>query len=268
MKLGASAQMQTQKEEKMANKQKIDVIIPASGDGTRFVAAGYKICKPLIEVNGIPMLANVVKNLKSTLFDLHYHIILRKSHIENFKDDFDNLIKELASEKLNFIEIEKLTEGAACTVLFARNALSTNPIIVANSDQLVEFEIDTLIKDAMLRNLDGSILTFIDEDKNTKWSYVKTNSDNLVVEVAEKNPISNQATVGIYYFANGLEFVDSAVEMIIANKRHNNEFYLCPVYNEYIIKNKKVGIIKINKNQMHCLGTPEDLNNYININKK
>jgi len=160
-------------------------------------------------------------------------------------------------------EIDKVTEGAACTVLFARKHINNdNPLLIANSDQIVDMKIEDYIIQAEKRELDGSILTFIDKEKNPKWSFAKL-ENNLVTEVKEKVPISDIATVGIYYYSKGSHFVNAAIDMIVENDRVNNEFYVCPTYNYCIRESQKIGVYNIEQNQMHGTGTPEDLDKYI-----
>ncbi len=120
------------------------------------------------------------------------------------------------------------------------------------------------IDDCLHKNLDGSILTFTDTEKNPKWSFARINNEALVVEVQEKKAISEFATVGIYFFTKGSDFVNGAIDMIINNDRVNNEFYTCPVYNYLIKEGKQIGIYNIEFNQMHGLGTPDDLEKYLN----
>jgi dTDP-glucose pyrophosphorylase len=107
-------------------------------------------------------------------------------------------------------------------------------------------------------------MTFRDVDRNPKWSFAKVDAHDHVIEVQEKNPISDLATVGIYMFAAGKLFVDSAIDMIIRRDRVNGEYYTCPVYNYLIRKDKKIGIFNIEQTQMHGLGTPDDLAQYLN----
>ncbi|EAH7076626.1 lipopolysaccharide biosynthesis protein, partial [Campylobacter jejuni] len=140
------------------------------------------------------------------------------------------------------------------------------PLMIANSDQIVDVDIADFINDSFKRGLDGSILTFIDKEKNPKWSFAKLNND-LVVEVKEKEAISEFATVGIYFFNKGKIFVESAIDMIIENDRVNNEFYTCPVYNYAIKSGAKIGIYNINFSKMHGIGIPEDLEIFKAINK-
>ena len=123
------------------------------------------------------------------------------------------------------------------------------------------------INDCFTRKLDGSILSFIDKYKNYKCSFAKINKEGFVLEVKEKVPISEYATVGIYLFKKGKDFVKATNTMIEANDRINGEFYTCPVYS-YLIKNsKKIGIYNIPSKDMHGIRTPEDLQEYIKLLK-
>jgi dTDP-glucose pyrophosphorylase len=241
----------------------INIVIPMAGLGSRFVAAGYLKPKPFIDVCGKPMIERVMDNLNCE--GANFILIARQEHLEN-----EFLLVEKIKMKFNatFIGIDKLTEGTACTVLFAKKLIdNSHPLLIANSDQIVDLNIQEYIDDCIRDNADGSILTFFDRTRNPKWSFAKVNDKNIVLEVREKKPISDIATVGIYLFTKGSLFVESAIEMIVNNDRINNEFYTCPVYN-YSIKYKKIiKIFNINFESMHGLGTPEDLEKYLE-NKK
>jgi dTDP-glucose pyrophosphorylase len=163
-----------------------------------------------------------------------------------------------------FVAIDNITEGSACSVLFAHKYINNEqPLLIANSDQIIDIRIAEFISDCQQRNLDGSILTFIDNNLDPKWSYAKLDDDQLVSEVQEKKPISNFATVGIYLFQQGHYFVDAAIEMIIKQDRVNNEYYTCPAYNYIIQSGKKIGIYNIPVEKMHGIGTPTDFEKYL-----
>lgn len=241
----------------------INIVIPMAGAGSRFVKAGYKTPKPFIDVLGKPMIVRVMENLSYP--GVRYILVIRKDHMEAEKE----LIEEI-KEKFNviFIPIDKLTEGAVCTVLYARKYINnTTPLLLANSDQLVDINIEDYINDCNTRKLDGSILTFVDKTRDIKWSFANINDKGLVTEVKEKVGISDFATVGIYYFSKGKDFVDSAIDMIVENERVNDEFYVCPVYNYSIKNNGHIGIYNIDFDQMHGLGTPDDLNIFLKLNQ-
>jgi dTDP-glucose pyrophosphorylase len=234
-----------------------------AGAGSRFAQVGYKKPKPFIDVAGKPMIVRVLENL--TYPDASYILIAREEHLQQEKELVTWIEKNY---NVTFVTVDSLTEGTACTVLYARSLIrSQTPVVIANSDQIVNIKFEDFINDAISRKLDGSILTFIDEEKNPKWSFAKLDAEGMVTEVQEKKPISSHATVGIYLFSNGEEFIESVVQMIIENDRVKGEFYTSPTYNYLIRKGRKVGIFNIESGQMHGIGTPEDLNRYLSINR-
>ena len=242
-------------ENKKWSNKNMNIVIPMAGDGIRFFQAGYDLPKPLIEVNGNPMIKVVVDNIN---IDANYIFIVQKKHYENYNLKY---LLNLISPNCKIIQVEKLTEGAACTVLLSKEFIDNDqPLIIANSDQYISWDSYNFMYNTENSDLDGSILTF--NANHPKWSYVKLNEKNHVSEVAEKSPISNIATVGLYYWKKGKDFVKYAEQMINKNIRVNNEFYVCPVYNEAIQDNKLFGTYQVS--EMWGLGTPEDLNLFLN----
>lgn len=240
----------------------INIVIPMAGAGSRFAKAGYKKPKPFIDVLGKPMICHVLDNLN--LPDAKFILLARKEHYEN-EPETVQWIKD--NYRVEFILVDKLTEGAACTVLYAHRLINNDmPLLIANSDQIVDMNIDDYVNDSDVRHLDGSVLCF--QDNDTKWSYARTDESGNITEIKEKVVISDHATVGIYYFAKGRNFVENAIDMFVENDRVNNEFYVAPVYNYAIAKGGKFGIYNIEKDQMHGTGTPEDLDKYIAIKIK
>ena len=237
----------------------INIVIPMAGLGSRFSDAGYENPKPFIDVAGKPMIERVLDNLSAP--GVRFILLVREEHIENYSR-YINAIKETYNSII--FPISDLTQGSACTVLLARNLINNDtPMVIANSDQIIDINFNDFINDALTRNLDGSILTFTDLDKNPKWSFAKLDQNDLVTEVAEKKPISAYATVGIYYFKKGSDFVEGAIDMILQQDTTNGEYYSCPVYNYLIEKKLLVGIYNMEESQMHGIGTPDDLNKYL-----
>lgn len=235
----------------------LNIVIPMAGEGTRFKERGYSFPKPLIEVNNKAMIQLVVENV-APRSDHRFTFICRKEHFEKYTLKY---LLNLIAPHCNVITLDQATEGAACTVLLASEYFNNeNELLIANSDQYIESVIDTFLEDARKRKLDGSILTF--KSSHPKWSFAKLDEENLVMEVAEKKVISFHATVGIYYYREGRMFFEAASQMIRKNIRINNEFYVCPVYNEMILTGQRVGIYEIEPHQMHGLGTPEDLEKF------
>lgn len=207
------------------------------------------------------MIVRVMENLKQP--GASFTLLARKEHIESNKELVDQIQSDFNAV---FVPIDKLTEGTACTVLYARSYLSPDKeVVIANSDQIIDDCFTQFLVDAKSRDLDGSILTFIDSELNPKWSFAKIDVEGKVTEVQEKKAISEFATVGIYYFKRADELVDGIIQMIIENDRVNNEFYTCPVYNYLIRQRKKVGIFNIKQSQMHGIGTPDDLDAYLKL---
>jgi len=231
------------------------IVIPMAGEGSRFVKEGYELPKPLIDVEGKPMIQRVVENLS---FDAHHIFLVRKSHLDYYQ--VDKTLRSIVGSSCTIVPVPGLTEGAACTALLADELLDDGPLLIANADQLVDYNRDEFLY-SVRSDLTDYIWTFTDD--NPKWSFVKTlKGSNNIKEVAEKKVISNTATCGIYYWTQGLHFSRCAKEMIRRNDRANGEFYICPSFTYQIQQGNFVCSFPV-KN-MWGLGTPEDLHAYLN----
>lgn len=234
--------------------KKLNVLIPMAGAGSRFEKAGYTFPKPLIDVNGEPMIKVVSENLN---LEANFIYIVQKSHREKY--NLDTLLN-LVSPNCTIVEVDGLTEGAACTTLLAKDFINNDqPLIMANSDQFIEWDSNEFMYKMNETGADGGIVTFT--STHPKWSFAKINENGFVTEVAEKNPISDIATVGVYFWKHGSDYVKYAEQMISKEIRVNNEFYVCPVFNEAISDGKKIRTFNIEK--MWGIGTPEDLNYFL-----
>jgi HAD superfamily hydrolase (TIGR01509 family) len=228
------------------------VVIPAAGQGKRFLEAGYNYPKPLIEVGDAPMIELVLRNFREVGDPI---VILQRKHCDTYCAD--TVIEQLRPGT-KIVTVDGLTEGAACTVLAASHIINDGrELILANSDQFLDYDLSEFLNAARRAEADGAILTFRASDK--KWSYAALGEDGYVSRVAEKEPISPFATVGVYYFRQGSSFISAAKQMIAKNIRVNNEFYVCPVFNELIDMGGRVITVDIPSSLMHGLGTPEDL---------
>jgi len=237
------------------------VVIPMAGEGSRFAAAGYARPKPFIDVLGRPMIRHVIDNV--AVPGARTVLVARRGHVEHPLSAA--VVAELSAiPGIEWSLLEALTEGTACTVLTAQALFDDDAgLLIANSDQLVgEGAVAAMVADAYDRKLDGSIMVFRSEP-DPKWSYAALGPDGLVTRVAEKVPISDWATVGIYWFRTARLFRQSAAAMITADDRVNNEFYTCPVYNYAIEAGARVGVFEIAAQTMHGLGTPADLEAYL-----
>lgn len=234
----------------------LNIVIPMAGRGSRFSNAGYDLPKPLILVKGVPMIKRVIDNLRPQQ-EHRFVFICLKEHIERY--NIDSQLKEWAPGS-EVVVIDRVTEGAACTVLLAEHLINNDdPLMIANSDQWVDISVDDYLKASCENGLDGMIMTMWGDDP--KWSYVRFDDGGMICEVVEKKVVSNEATVGIYNFQSGRDFVSAAHEMISKELRVNGEFYVAPVYNELIAEGKKLGYYNIGRDGegMYGLGVPEDL---------
>jgi len=200
------------------------------------------------------MIQVVVENIN---VDSCHIFICQKSHYEKYNLEH---VLQLISPKCSIIQLDHITEGAACTTLLAKELINNDePLLIANSDQFVNWDSNEFLYSCNTDNIDGGILTFT--NTHPKWSYAKLDENGYVTMVKEKSPISNIATVGIYYWRRGSDYVKYAEQMINNNTRVNNEFYVCPVFNEAIADGKKFKVFHVDK--MWGLGTPEDLNFFL-----
>ncbi len=232
----------------------LNIVIPMAGRGSRFANAGYKMPKPLIDVKGKYMIEVVTDNLRPQCEHRFIYLCLAE-HIEKY--GLTEKLNSIAPDCI-IVPVSQVTEGAACTVLLAEKYINSDePMMIANSDQFVDININDYLKKQ--GSYDGLIMTMTAHDN--KWSFIKYDKDGFVTEVREKEVISDEATVGIYNFAKGSDFVSGAHEMIDRNIRVNNEFYVAPVYNILIEQGKKFAYYNIGslQNGMWGLGVPEDL---------
>jgi HAD superfamily hydrolase (TIGR01509 family) len=243
---------------KWVNK-KMNVLIPMAGAGSRFQQQGYTFPKPLIEVNGSPMIKVALDCLG---IDANFIFIVQESHRSQY--NLDSMLN-LIVPNCTIISSDGLTNGAACSTLLAKNHIDNDsPLLISNSDQFIEWDSWGFFYSMHERNVDGGIVTF--HSTHPKWSFVRLNENGYIEEVAEKNPISDMATAGVYYWKHGSEYVRYAEQMIEKDIRTNNEFYVCPVFNEAIQDGKR--IVPYTAKSMWGLGTPEDLRYFVNNYKE
>jgi NDP-sugar pyrophosphorylase family protein len=226
------------------------------GEGRQFAERGYTFPKPLVEIAGQPLIELVVKNL--TPSEPHEFVfICRQEHVQKYA--LADVLRLLAP-RCRIVTIAQRTAGALCSVLLGMEHLThQNELLVANADQWIDVSIDAFLSAARAAGRDGAIMTF--PNTHPRWSYARVEGD-AVVAVAEKQPISRNATVGIYYFRQSIEFVQAAERVLLKNASVAGEFYVAPVFNEFVLAGRSVGIFPIDPGQMHGLGTPEEVERF------
>lgn len=235
----------------------INIVIPMAGRGSRFATAGYADPKPLIRIRDAAMIELVIENLRPS--GPHRFIFLSlREHLERYP--LEAMLRSHAPDAV-VVPIEGVTQGAACTVLLAKEHIdSEDPLMIANSDQWVDCPIDSYLSVMDTRDADGLIMTMRATDP--KWSFIRWDEPWWVREVVEKKVISHEATVGIYNFRRGRDFVSAAERMIEADLRVNGEFYVAPAYNGLIAAEQKITFHNVGAEAagMYGLGIPADLN--------
>lgn len=237
----------------------LNIVVPMAGYGSRFQKAGFKLPKPLIPVHNQPMIRVVINNLRPAC-EHRFIFLCLKEHVQSYGVD-QNLRRW--AKNCEIVLVDAVTEGAACTVLLAKHLINNSePLMIANSDQWIDVDINDYLAFTQSSGVDGAIMTMWAEDP--KWSYVRFNSEGIPCEVVEKEVVSNEATVGIYNYRRGADFVEAAEQMIAKNFRVNGEFYVAPAYNEMLEKGMKIACYNVGSecNGMYGLGIPYDLEKF------
>lgn len=235
----------------------MNILILLAGDSKPFEEAGYTYPKYLIEVAGRPLFQHVVESIGVRQQDKLVFIV-RREEAERFH--FKDSIRLLVPNS-EVIIAEGQTQGAACTALLATEIIQSNEsLLIVNGDQIVDKPLEDILQDFETQEIDGGIVIF--DSVHPRWSYVKTNSDGFVIEAAEKRPISRNATAGLYYFRRGHEFVDAAMDMIRKDAQTGGAFYVCPVYNQMLLRQAKIRTYTIQREQYFSLANPQGLQAY------
>ena len=238
----------------------LQIIVPMAGAGSRFAVAGYPDPKPLIPVHGVPMIKIVIDNLTPAC-PHKFIFICQSAHVATYG----------LKEKLNawapgcdIVELSMVTGGAACSVYAARHLIDPGQrVMIANSDQYVDVDINAYLQAMDERDAAGLIMTMKANDP--KWSFVGFDEKGLVNRVVEKEVISDEATVGIYNFRSGARLISAIEAMVMKDLRVNGEFYVAPAYNEILEQGDRVIHYSIGSegHGMYGLGIPADLNLFL-----
>lgn len=239
------------------------LIVPAAGQGSRFVQAGYTDPKPLIPLStGQIMLSAAIKPFLNHVDEVSSILsnTLTEEQMTTVSEQMRAVLDSVPDARCERIGGQLIFQqlgGAALSVLSMQGRIhDACEVIVINSDQIFDQEaIDDWLANIDANRPSGSILTFpVTDPTDTKWSFVEKAGD-YVLRVAEKQKISDEATCGAYYFASWGLLRTAICHMISANDRTNNEFYLAPAYN--YIGHADVRTFQVDPSQFTGLGTPE-----------
>lgn len=235
----------------------LEIVVPMAGRGSRFSDAGWSDPKPLIPLpDGRRMIELVVDDLRPSR-EHRFSFVVRAEHRAAYGLD---ALLQAAAPGCRILEVGATTQGAAETVSLALAGLPESaPLMIANSDQHVDLDIDDYLAATDAPGVDGVIMTMWAD--HPKWSYASVDARGWVDRVVEKQVISTSATVGVYNFARVGDFLDGYAAMVAADRRTNGEFYVAPVYNELVATGRRFSLVDVADlgGAMHGLGTPEDL---------
>ena len=230
----------------------MDVIITMAGLGSRFRKAGFLQPKYKIVVRGKTLFQWSMESL--TLFRReHYIFLVRKE--DGAEEFIREKCRELGINNISIMELEKVTRGQAETAMLAASVWQENePIMIYNIDTYVE---PGQLFPEMITG-DGFIPCF--KAEGSHWSFVKLDEYGNAVEVREKVRISDNCSVGAYYFGSGRLYKDIYKRFYVDRGYiEKNERYIAPMYNLLIADGLKVYIQDIPANKVHVLGTPEEV---------
>jgi NDP-sugar pyrophosphorylase family protein len=235
----------------------INILIPLAGSNQFFNEAEYPYPKPLIEINNKTMIEHVINNFDTIKEEKKFIFVINSSDCKKYH--LDNVLNILTNNNCEIIKIDHQTKGAVCSTMMAIEHINNDDkLIIANADQIFEDNIADIIFN--FKNSDGAVITF--NSIHPRWSYIKLDEDNNIVETAEKRPLSNNAIAGFFYFKNGKDFIECAMSMIQKDSNVNGLYYISPTFNEMVLLNKKLTIYKIDNDKYHTFYTPQKIQEY------
>jgi len=238
----------------------INILLPLVGKSTFFDSPQYRFPKPLIEITGKPMIQLAVDNLGTIDDEKHFIFVIAKG--DCVKYHLDDVLQLLSDSHAEIIKLDGQTRGAACSALMAIDHVNNDiPLIISNADQIFDEDLNKVIRHFRKENADAGVICF--ESVHPRWSYVRLDEKGLVIETAEKRPLSKHAIAGFYYFKKGKDFVEAAMRSIYKDARVDDKFYTAPVLNELVLDNKKVLIFQVDNAKYHTFYSPQKIAEYV-----
>jgi len=237
----------------------INILMPMAGKSKFFDIPGYPFPIPLIEIEGNPMIELVINNFNSIEKKKKFIFVVNGDECNKYR--LDNVLKLLTDDRCEIIKLSGETKGAACSALMAIEHINNDEeLIIANSDQVIEEDLDRILNIFRKKNADAAVICF--ESVHPRWSYVQLDKNNRIVEAAEKRPISKNAIAGMYYFKHGKYFIEAAMESIRKDASVDGLYYIAPTLNELVLKSKKLEIYRIENEKYHTFYLPQKIEDY------
>lgn len=236
----------------------MNILVPMAGDSRRFEEAGYSYPKNLVEIDGQSLAEHVLRQL--TPLASRGRIICLVRDDENRRFHTADVVR-LICPSATVLAVAGLESGAACTALLAiEHLVRDEPLLVFNGDQIISRDLSAVVAEFEERGLDGGTIVF--SAIHPRWSYVRLDDDGYVVEAAEKRPISTLATAGAYWYRRAGDFLDAVMDMIRKDARVDGRFFICPAYNELVLRQKRIGVVEIARSEYHSFATPQGVREY------
>ena len=231
------------------------IIITMAGMGSRFREVGYTVPKHEIVIKDKTLFEWSLLSLID-FFDEEFIFITRKGayNLEFIKE----ICNKLKIKKFIVKELDYLTDGQASTAFLCDD-------LISEDESVLIYNIDTYIKEysilkSDIKNYDGFIPVF--KANGEKWSFIKLNENNKVINVVEKIRISDLASIGLYYFKKWKNYREIYLKYKEEIKQNFKEVYIAPMYRYLLQDKKEIGYIILNEEDVYILGTPEDLKKF------
>lgn len=241
----------------------INILFPMMGSSLFFNTEEYIFPKPLIEIKGKPMIESAIENYQKIKLSKNFIFVVSSEHCSKYH--FDDILYLLTDHKCIVIRLARETAGAACSALMAIDYINNKEeLIIANNDQIIDDDIETIINSFRLKKTAAGVVCF--DSVHPRWSFVRLDENNKIIEAAEKKPLSKNAIAGFYYFKEGRIFVEAAMKSILKSRQVNGAYYVAPVFNELVLENKNLEIYKITNDKYHTFYSPQKIGEYENRN--
>jgi NDP-sugar pyrophosphorylase family protein len=236
----------------------LNILIPMSGKNT-FDGSEYQYPKPLIEINGKPLIELVIECLEQIKEEKRFIFIVNAEDCQRY--NLDSVLQLITNQKAIIIQLEKETKGAVCSALMAIDYIKNNdPLLISNSDHIFEYDLNRVITEFNKKDVDVGTACF--DSVHPKWSFVRLDNKNKIVETAEKRPLSRNAIAGLYFFRNGVDFISAAMTAIEKDAHVNDQFYISSTLNELVLAGKNMEAYIIPNSTYHNFYSPHKIKEY------
>jgi len=235
----------------------INVLVPMAGSNLYFPESSFPYPKPLIEIGGKTMIELVVSNLSTAADNVQFIFVVNSDDCSKYH--LDSTLNIICDNDCHIIRLEKETKGSACSALMAIEYIANGtPLLISNADQVFNDSISNLIDGFYMH--DAGVLSF--DSVHPRWSYVRVDDQERVVETAEKRPLSRNAIAGLYFYRRGDFFVESAMQMIRKDESVSGSYFVSPTLNQLILDGRTVGMNKIANDSYHTFYTPQKIKEF------